>query len=161
MTVFMCAVADCTSSTKKRPDKWPEMAKVKGWAKFPSAKKEPKRRKLWENRCKRGAGWKATRFHRVCSIHFRNWGESGPSSSHPDPELFYYNGWGTKYSQRSRNAWQNNSDDIPSGDLVKPAAVDVLQQDPVPEPVIIEDVDVIGSEVGIHINMDQASYFKG
>ncbi|KAK3893458.1 hypothetical protein Pcinc_002721 [Petrolisthes cinctipes] len=158
MTVFVCAVADCKSSSKKSADKWPEITNVKGWAKFPSVKREPKRRKLWESRCKRGAGWKATRFHRVCSRHFNNWEETRPSSFHPDPELFNYNDWGKKHSQRSRNVWQSNSDAIQHEiDLVKPD-VDVLQQDPVPEPIIIEDVDVIGAEVDIHSNMDQASY---
>ncbi|KAK3892503.1 hypothetical protein Pcinc_003734 [Petrolisthes cinctipes] len=158
MTVFVCAVADCKSSSKKSADNWPEMTNVKGWAKFPSVKREPKRRKLWESRCKRGAGWKATRFHRVCSRHFNNWEETRPSSFHPDPELFNYNDWGKKHSQRSRNVWQSNSDAIQHEiDLVKPD-VDVLQQDPVPEPIIIEDVDVIGAEVDIHSNMDQASY---
>ncbi|KAK3887875.1 hypothetical protein Pcinc_008025 [Petrolisthes cinctipes] len=120
MTVFVCAVADCKSSLKKSTDKWPEMTNVKGWAKFPSVKREPKRRMLWENRCKRGAGWKATRFHRACSRHFNNWEETGPSSIHPDPELFNYD-WGKKHSQRSRNVWQSNSDDIPHEiDLIKP-----------------------------------------
>ncbi|KAK4294817.1 hypothetical protein Pmani_032575 [Petrolisthes manimaculis] len=51
--------------------------------------------------------------------------------------------------KRSRNAWQSNSDDIPHEINLEPD-VGVLQQDPVPEPFIIEDVDVIGAQVKIH-----------
>ncbi|XP_050704605.1 uncharacterized protein LOC126990093 [Eriocheir sinensis] len=88
MTVYICAVADCKSSSQKKD---PE---VKGWARFPK-KKEAARRRLWVTRCKRGPTWKATRHHALCSNHFIDW-NNGPSPSHPDPELFGYNQWRPK-----------------------------------------------------------------
>lgn len=94
MTIFVCAVADCKSSNRLHPDKSPWMSTVKGWARFPSCKKDEKRRRLWEKRCRRLEGWKATRNHAICSKHFIEWGENGPSPDYPDPLLFEYNGWG-------------------------------------------------------------------
>lgn len=50
---------------------------------------------------KRGPKWRATKDHAVCSKHFKDWCQ-GPSPSHPDPELFEYNQWGsTKNITRS------------------------------------------------------------
>lgn len=34
-----------------------QTAEVKVWVKFSSAKTEPKRRKLWENKCRPSEGW--------------------------------------------------------------------------------------------------------
>lgn len=85
MPVYTCAIADCTSSSQKNDPA------VKGWCVFPR-KKDAARRRLWEAKCKRGPKWKATRYHAFCSKHFINWC-NGPSSSHPNPELFGYNQW--------------------------------------------------------------------
>ena len=97
MPNFSCAVADCTSDSRKRKRKTNQTTTyVKGFARFPSAKTESKRRKLWEERCRRAGGWKATANHAICSLHFVEW-NNGPSAEHPDPVLFAYNGWGTNY----------------------------------------------------------------
>ena len=80
MPAYTCAVADCMSAVWRNPEKHPSMKEVKGWVRFPSVKKEPMRRKLWEERCKRGPGWRATRYHAVCSKHFRKWENDAPST---------------------------------------------------------------------------------
>lgn len=84
------------------------MVGVKGWVTFPSAKKEPQRRKLWEQRCKRGINWKATRNHAICSKHFREWKGKKPSPEYPDPECFEYNNWGKLPAPRRKNILQVN-----------------------------------------------------
>ena len=48
MTNFVCAVADCSSDSRKKN------RLVKGWARFPTVKKDPIRRKVWETKCRRG-----------------------------------------------------------------------------------------------------------
>ena len=104
-----CAVADCKSVNRKSIAKLPWIA-VRGWAVFPH-KKEQARRRLWEERCSRETTWRATPFSKICSLHFVNWGENGPSSTHPDPELFAYNGWGKKHvsrPSRPTNTYQLN-----------------------------------------------------
>ncbi|KAG0714207.1 hypothetical protein GWK47_014565 [Chionoecetes opilio] len=161
MTVFVCAVADCKSDSRKKVEKHPCMVEVKGWVKFPSAKKEPQRRKLWEDRCRRShgsGGWKATRFHAICSRHFINWIGNGPSSSHPDPKQFAYNDWGKKLSyKRPSNTWQINNVQVTGGsDLVCPAAAYALPQEAVVEVIISEN----GEEVGPHYSMQQLSSLK-
>lgn len=104
MPVYTCAVADCKSvSNKKSQD-------VKGWTVFPK-KKDARRRRLWETRCKRGLNWRATKDHAICSKHFIDWCQ-GPSPLHPDPELFAYNQWGasrntTRNTRSSRNTARN------------------------------------------------------
>lgn len=123
MLVFVCAVADCKSDSRKYAEKHPYMAEVKGWAKFPSAKVDSKRRKLRENKCRRQEGWKATQHHRICSRHFVDWKARGPSPCNPDPVLFQYNDWGRKFAKaRPSNAWQNNYrlDDYEEADTPTP-----------------------------------------
>lgn len=106
MPVYVCAVADC-DSTSKKPD-------VSGWVKFPK-RTDGIRKSLWETRCKRGPKWKATNNHAICSRHFIDWCQ-GPSPSHPNPELFAYNNWGKKeYVRRSiykRQRVRNMKDDV-------------------------------------------------
>ncbi|KAK3894839.1 hypothetical protein Pcinc_001414 [Petrolisthes cinctipes] len=151
MPVFVCAVADCKSDSRKYAEKHPYMADVKGWAKFPSAKVESKRRKLWESRCRRSEGWKATRYHRICSRHFIDWLGLGPSSSNPDPELFQYNDWGRKCAHpRPSNAWQNKnkSDDRGQTDTITP-------QEPMP------DVSENGGGINLHSSVQQSSFIEG
>jgi len=92
MPVYTCAVADCTSISRKKNQG------VKGWIVFPK-KKDAARRRLWETRCKRGPKWKATKDHAICSKHFIDWCQ-GPSALHPDPELFVYNQWGASRNTR-------------------------------------------------------------
>ncbi|KAK3890051.1 hypothetical protein Pcinc_005966 [Petrolisthes cinctipes] len=126
------------------------MADVKGWAKFPSAKVESKRRKLWESRCRRSEGWKATRYHRISSRHFVDWLGLGPSSSNPDPELFQYNDWGRKCAHpRPSNAWQNKnkSDDRGQADTITP-------QEPMP------DVSENGGGINLHRSVQQSSFIE-
>ena len=145
MPVYVCAVADCKSDSRKKAEKCPYMADVRGWAKFPSVKKEAKRRKLWEKRCRRGAAWRASRFHAVCSRHFIYWTGNGPSSSHPNPELFAYNDWGKKrLHERPPNGWQVNSVD---------AADDVI--------LVAEGITETEAEVGPHKYMHQSSTLIG
>ena len=154
MPVFICAVADCKSDSRKKAEKYPYMADVEGWAKFPSAKKEAKRKKLWENKCRRGEGWRATRFHAVCSRHFIDWTANGPSPSHPNPELFAYNDWGKKLlHQRPPNAWQSNSVDITSGSDQAEPVDDVLP--------LAEVITETRAEVGPHKCMHQSSSLIG
>lgn len=94
MPHYVCAVADCDSASYKTDEH------VRGWATFPK-KGDGMRRSLWITRCKRGAKWKNTRNHAICSRHFIDWNQ-GPTQAHPDPELFAYNNWGkTKYIRRS------------------------------------------------------------
>ena len=71
MPVYTCAVADCNSVSKKKNQG------VEGWTVFPK-KKDAKRRRLWETRCKRGPHWRATKDHAICSKHFIDWCQ-GPS----------------------------------------------------------------------------------
>ena len=97
------------------------MKGVMGWATFPSRKKEPTRRKLWESRCKRGASWKATKHLRICSKHFKEWQGNGPSQAHPDPECFAYNNWGEGATPRKKNALQMAK--LPSSDAAPAAPV--------------------------------------
>lgn len=94
MTNYTCAVADCKSDSRKKVVKKKDIPYVKGYVKFPSATKEPERRKLWEARCRRGEGWKATKNHVICSLHFIGWLGKKPSPHNPDPVIFEYNGWG-------------------------------------------------------------------
>ncbi|KAK3854721.1 hypothetical protein Pcinc_038815 [Petrolisthes cinctipes] len=141
------------------------MAHVKGWAKFPSAKVESERRKLWESKCKRSEGWKATKHHRICSRHFVDWVLGlGPSSSNPDPELFQYNDWGRKCGPSrssdarqnkshpgSSNAWKdkNKSDDRGQADTITP-------QEP-----IMSDVSENGGGINLHSSIQQSSFIEG
>lgn len=109
MTNFVCAVADCKSNSTYSASQYPFMKQVKGWARFPSKKKDHKRRRLWETRCRRGTEWRATRNHAVCSLHFIAWENMQPSPKHPDPVLFLYNGWGKNcadYTSRKQNGAQ-------------------------------------------------------
>ncbi|MPC90452.1 hypothetical protein E2C01_085440 [Portunus trituberculatus] len=87
MPSYTCAVAGCSSSSRKQD------VDVIGWSVFPSRKKHPTRRKLWETRCKRGAEWRATQYHAICSKHFVDWHQE-LSCQYADPELFAYNDWG-------------------------------------------------------------------
>lgn len=94
MTNFVCAVADCKSNSTFSVAKHSFMKQVKGWARFPFKKKDAKRRRLWEKRCRRGDEWRATKNNAICSRHFLSWEKNHPSPQHPDPVLFLYNGWG-------------------------------------------------------------------
>ncbi|KAK3866125.1 hypothetical protein Pcinc_028323 [Petrolisthes cinctipes] len=108
MPNHVCAVADCKSDAR-RHSMHAVQGTIKGWARYPPPIKEPKRWKLWEDRCRRPAGWRATRNHYISSLHFINWGENKPSQKHPDPELFAYNGWGKncpKVLKRNKNVLQ-------------------------------------------------------
>lgn len=152
MPNFLCAVADCKSDSRKNAEKYPYMAEVKGWARFPSAKKEPQRRKLWENRCRR-EGFAANKYHRICSRHFVDWIGRGPSSSWPDPQLFQYNDWGRKLTKaRPPNAWQvtNNTAEYRGQD----------------QGLVLNNTDSdrirnTGNGVGLHGNVQQSSLAKG
>ena len=106
MPSFSCAVADCKSAKWKNPSEHPHMNDVKGWVRFPSIKKEPQRRKLWETRCKRGHSWRATTYHAICYKHFTGWRDGKPSQEHPNPECFAYNDWGNLPKQRKENLLQ-------------------------------------------------------
>ena len=147
MTVFVCAVADCKSSSWKKSNKQPYMEGVKGWAPFPSLKKEPARRKLWETRCKRGAGWKATKHLRICSKHFKEWQGNRPSPAHPDPECFAYNNWGKGATLRKKNALQIAK--FPSSD----AATASVTHDATCPPATVVQERVIGHEMGACSNI--------
>ncbi|XP_076058125.1 uncharacterized protein LOC143035233 isoform X2 [Oratosquilla oratoria] len=109
MTNYTCAVGDCTSDSRKSTRKTTQGTNnVKGYARFPSAKKESRRRKIWERSCRRPGGWKATANHVICSLHFLEW-NNGPSPEHPDPVLFSYNGWGRNHLaviNRKKNSLQ-------------------------------------------------------
>lgn len=110
MTKFICAVADCKSNSTLKADLHPFMRHVKGWIRFPPLK-DARRRQLWEKRCMRGAEWRATKYHAICSRHFFAWENNKPSPKHPDPVLFQYNGWGKNYSdniQRKQNGSQTS-----------------------------------------------------
>ncbi|KAG0718716.1 hypothetical protein GWK47_051928 [Chionoecetes opilio] len=109
MTNFVCAVADCQSVCRHKKTHNPKVKAVQGWARFPHVRKEATRRRVWEARCRRPLGWKATRNHAICSLHFIDWGENGPSLTHPDPVLFAYNKWGKNcfgHITRKRNILQ-------------------------------------------------------
>ena len=125
MTKFVCAVADCKSDSRLTKSKHPRMKDVKGWAKFPSAQKEARRRRVWEQKCRRAGGWKATRNHAICSLHFIDWGENGPSSEHPDPVLFAYNEWGkncfSNISRKKNNLQCLKSQSTDDDDLPQPS----------------------------------------
>lgn len=137
MPNFVCAVADCKYDSRKNAEKHPYMAEVKGWARFPSAKKEPERRKLWEIRCRR-EGFAANKYHRICSRHFVDWIGCDPSSSSPDPQLFQYNDWGRKLTKaRPPNAWQ----------VTNNIADDCIREN--------------GNGVGLHGSVQQSSHTKG
>ncbi|XP_063857624.1 uncharacterized protein LOC135099123 [Scylla paramamosain] len=115
MPNFTCAVADCTSDSRKGKRKTNQVTEdVKRFVRFPSGKKEPKRRKMWEERCRRAGGWKATQNHAVCSLHFLDW-NNGPSPEHSDPILFAYNGWGRNHHaviNRKANSLQCQGQDV-------------------------------------------------
>lgn len=135
MPVYTCAVADCTSCSRKKD---PE---VKGWCVFPR-KKDPVRRRLWESRCKRGQKWKATTYYAVCSKHFIDWCK-GPSPSHPDPELFGYNQWKAKkgnedYVGKRSQRRARYLDDLHGCTLSIPVTVSPSSA---PEPCFYMDID--------------------
>lgn len=92
MPNFTYAVADCNSDERLREFGHPSMNNVQGWARFPLPKKEPERLKIYEERCRRKAGWRATRNMAICSLHFIAWGANRPLQEHPNPELLAYNG---------------------------------------------------------------------
>ena len=97
MTNYTCAVADCKSDSRKMKGRKKQVdGKVIGFARFPSVRKGAKRRRIWEARCRRARGWKATVNHAICSLHFLEW-NNGPSPQYPDPVLFSYNGWGRNH----------------------------------------------------------------
>ncbi|KAK8373654.1 hypothetical protein O3P69_010935 [Scylla paramamosain] len=69
---------------------------------------------MWEERCRRAGGWKATQNHAVCSLHFLDW-NNGPSPEHSDPTLFAYNGWGRNHHaviNRKANSLQCQGQDV-------------------------------------------------
>jgi len=133
MPVYTCAVADCTSISKKKKQG------VKGWTVFPR-KKDAARRRLWETRCKRGPQWRATKDHAICSKHFIDWCQ-GPSPSHPDPELFAYNQWtATRTTKRSTRAERRHSK--PTSETTETTIPSVLKADYYVDPEQEVQVDI-------------------
>lgn len=121
MPVYTCAVADCTSVSRKKNQG------VEGWKVFPR-KKDAARRRLWERRCKRGPKWRATKDHAICSKHFIDWCQ-GPSPSHPDPELFGYNNWKASGSSKSWGQSIKNCDSPPGTENKENSDTNVLNID--------------------------------
>ncbi|KAK3869491.1 hypothetical protein Pcinc_025201 [Petrolisthes cinctipes] len=142
---------------------------------------ESERRKLWESKCKRSEGWKATRYHRICSRHFVDWVLGlGPSSSNPDPELFENNDWGgkcgpstssnawknkNKSNPGSSNAWKNKNKSHPGSSNAwknKNESDDRGQADIItPQEPFMSDVSENGGGISLHSRIQQSSFIEG
>ena len=122
MVNYHCVAQGCTNDSRKKDnaDKYPEMVykdKIVVFHPLPSAKKNPKLRKIWLRQIRRegyepdpGVYW-----HALCSRHFVD-GE--PTKNNPFPTLFAYNNYKAAVMPRqTRNSEVLRPSSLPESDL--------------------------------------------